>query len=90
MELKDTVQLMLSDDYKDRFIAEYHQLKARCERLKNLLLVVEAAEYTRDCDPQIVKPEYECPCHLLHEQLQYMKNYLHVLEVRAIIEFIDL
>lgn len=90
MELKDTAQLMLSEDYKDRFLAEYHQLKARCENLKNLLLVCEAAEYTKDCDPQIVKPEYESPWHLLQEQLRYMKGYLHVLEIRAIIECIDL
>ena len=34
MELKDTVQLMQSDDYKDRFRAEYQQLVIRFEKLK--------------------------------------------------------
>lgn len=29
MELKDTVELMNSDDYKDRFKAEYYQTKIR-------------------------------------------------------------
>ena len=29
MELKDTVALMESDDYKDRFKAEYYQTKIR-------------------------------------------------------------
>ena len=29
MELKDTVDLMLSTDYKERFKAEYYQLKIR-------------------------------------------------------------
>ena len=31
MELKDTVELMTSDDYKERFIAEYCQIgRASC------------------------------------------------------------
>lgn len=29
MELKDTVEMMLSADYKERFKAEYYQLKIR-------------------------------------------------------------
>ena len=29
MELKDTIELMTSDDYKDRFRAEYWQTKIR-------------------------------------------------------------
>ena len=33
MDLKDTVNLMMSDDYKERFKAEYHQLKCRLEKL---------------------------------------------------------
>ena len=31
MELKDTVVLMESDNYKDRFKAEYYQTKIRYE-----------------------------------------------------------
>ena len=34
MELKDTVEMMNSTDYKERFKAEYHQTKIRYERLK--------------------------------------------------------
>ena len=34
MEFKDTVDMMLSDDYKERFKAEYYQTKERYERLK--------------------------------------------------------
>ena len=29
-ELKDTIELMNSSDYKDRFKAEYYQLKTSC------------------------------------------------------------
>lgn len=34
IELKDTVGLMKSSDYKERFIAEYTQVKIRYEKLK--------------------------------------------------------
>lgn len=37
MELKDTVTLMVSSDYKERFKAEYYQLKIRLEKLKCML-----------------------------------------------------
>ena len=33
MELKDTVNLMLSDDFKDRLKAEYIQTKIRLDKL---------------------------------------------------------
>lgn len=41
MELKETVELMNSVDYKDRFIAEYHQVKIRYEKLKNFCNKIE-------------------------------------------------
>lgn len=31
MELKDTIELMTSEDYKERFKAEYWQAKIRAE-----------------------------------------------------------
>ena len=36
MELKDTVELMNSSDYKDRFKAEYQQVKIRHEKLRKM------------------------------------------------------
>ena len=33
MELKDTIDLMTSEDYKDRFKAEYYQTKIRYDKL---------------------------------------------------------
>ena len=35
--LKDTVELMISTDYRDRFIAEYQQLVIRYRGLRNML-----------------------------------------------------
>lgn len=37
MELKDTVERMLSEDYKERLIAEYQQLEIRIEKLKEAI-----------------------------------------------------
>ena len=37
MELKDTVNMMLSDDYKEHFKAEYIQEKIRAVKLENIL-----------------------------------------------------
>ena len=37
MELKDTVEMMLSDDYKERFRAEYWQLKIRYDKLRKMV-----------------------------------------------------
>lgn len=37
MTLKDTVEMMNSDDYKERFKAEYYQLEIRVNGLKKML-----------------------------------------------------
>ncbi len=37
MTLRDTVELMNSADYKERFIAEYQQLVIRYKGLRNML-----------------------------------------------------
>jgi hypothetical protein len=36
--LADTVDLMCSEDYKERFIAEYYQLKVRFDALNDMLI----------------------------------------------------
>ena len=41
-ELKDTVDLMNSSDYKERFQAEYLQTKIRYDKLHKMLVKYEA------------------------------------------------
>ena len=41
-ELKDTIELMNSEDYKERFRAEYYQTKIRYEKLHKLIIKMEA------------------------------------------------
>ena len=79
--MKDTVQLMRSENYKDRFVAEYRQTKIRYEKLHRMVVKYEAGKL--DFTPT-------CPIELLKEQKAAMGKYLYMLEVRAEMEGVDL
>lgn len=81
MELEDTIKLMNSENYKDRFKAEYYQTKIRYDKLHKLIIKMEAGtcDFTPSCSLEIHK-----------EQAKYMGMYLHILEVRAETENIEL
>jgi hypothetical protein len=81
MELKDTVEMMQSDDYKERFKAEYHQTKIRYEKLHKMTVKYDAGtlDFTPTCDIKLLK-----------EQKMHMGNYLRCLEIRAEVEGIIL
>lgn len=81
MELKDTIEMMQSEDYKERFIAEYGQTKIRYDKLHAMIVKYEAG--TLNFTPK-------CSIELLKEQASYMGKYLYTLEVRAEIEGIVL
>ena len=84
-ELEATVPLMLSDDYGARFVAEYRQLKIRCERLERFCIRIRAAEIAEK-EP----PKHDCPLWVLEGQLAHMTAYLRDLMLRAEIEGIKL
>lgn len=81
MELKDTIKMMNSDDYKERFVAEYQQTKIRYNKLRNMLVKAEAGRLN-------FTPT--CPLNLLLRQQAAMGEYLYCLEVRAQIECVEL
>lgn len=85
-----TIKLMRSTDYKDRFRAEYMQTKIRYEKLKAFNTRIEAAERTMYEKAKVDEPEHDCPADMLREQQSVMGEYLHILELRAVIEGIDL
>lgn len=87
-----TIEMMRSPNYKERFKAEYYQTKVRYEKLKKFNTVIEAAERTRYLcgNKSIEEPKHDCPPDMLREQQHIMGEYLHLLEVRAEIEHIDL
>lgn len=81
MELKDTIMLMDSSDYKDRFKAEYYQTKIRYDKLNEMLFKLRNG--TLEFEPT-------CSETLLSRQLHHMRMYLIDLETRAKIEDIKL
>ena len=87
---KDTVEGMLSPDYKERFKAEYQQTKIRYEKLKAFCNRIEAAITTSHEGKKVDMPAHDCPYELLRTQQGHMGLYLHDLEIRAVIEGIEL
>lgn len=86
-----TVEGMLSANYKERFKAEYTQTKIRYEKLKAFCNRIEAARHTMGSDSnKIEEPKHDCPFDLLRGQQRAMGEYLHYLEIRAVIEGIEL
>lgn len=81
MTLVETIDMMTSADYKERFKAEYYQLKIRINGLARML--EKYKEGTLDFTPS-------CSYHLLHRQLEDMKRYAMCLEERAEVERITL
>ena len=81
MKLKDTVNGMLSDDYKERFVAEYQQLDIRINKLLNTIHDYKKSEHLR---------KSKCDRLLLLKQCELMMSYRDVLETRAKIEGIEL
>ena len=80
MELKDTIELMISDNYDNRFRAEYYQLEVRIDKLQTML-----EKYKNNQLDFVPKCSYD----LLSKQLEAMVEYRNCLLERAIIEDID-
>ena len=80
-ELKDTIEGMTSADYKERFKAEYQQVKIRYDKLDAMTVKYEAR--TLPFTPN-------CSLDLLKEQKKHMGNYIRCLKIRAEIEGITL
>ena len=81
MKLMETVEMMNSADYKERFKAEYNQLAIRYYGLKGMLDKWDAGTLP-------FKPI--CPKSTYNMQLTAMTSYLAVLEARAVMEDVEL
>lgn len=81
MVLKDTVEMMCSTDYKERFKAEYAQLVIRYYGLRNMLEKWDNG--TLDFEPT-------CPRSTYNLQVKAMTDYIAVLEARAVMEGVNL
>lgn len=81
MKLSGTVEMMNSADYGERFIAEYNQLKIRFTGLMNMCEKWDRNELTF---------EPTCPRNTYELQLRAMRDYMTILEMRAVMEGIEL
>jgi hypothetical protein len=81
MELRDTIDNMVSFDYKKRFKAEYDQLETRVNKLASTIELAKKDE---------LPFELACPVSMLEEQLEAMEDYLEILTERAEIEDIKI
>ncbi len=81
MNLSDTVEMMNSKDYKERFVAEYLQLKIRMNGLS--VMLKKYKDGTLPFTPT-------CSYDLLNAQLKSMGLYASFLEDRALVENIEL
>lgn len=81
MELKDTIALMQSEDYKERFKAEYHQVVIRYKKLTTML---------DKWDNGTLEFTPTCPRAAYNFQVKAMADYIASLEVRAAIEGVEL
>lgn len=79
--LKRSAELMISDDYKERFIAEYMQIKNRYEGLSRMI---------ENWDNGTLSFVPTCPRETYNFQLRAMKDYMDILVVRAKIEDIKI
>lgn len=80
-ELRDTIEMMNSGDYKERFKAEYYQVVIRYQKLKSML-------DKWDNDQLEFTPT--CPRSTYNMQIAAMTDYIAVLEARAVMEGVEL
>lgn len=81
MELKDTVNMMLSDDYKERFKAEFIQIYIR--RMKLAKMIDDARAHCLNFKLSSDIFIYFC-------QVAIMDSYITILQKRAVDENITL
>lgn len=80
-ELSQTVALMNSADYKERFKAEYQQVVIRYRKLKAML---------DKWDNGTLRFQPVCPRSTYNLQIKAMADYIAILEARAVMERIVL
>lgn len=75
-ELNQTVDLMLSNNYKDRLKAEYHQLRIRTDKLGQMLQKYESGK----TDLKLTEDQVD----RFKKQISLQKELLELLSIRVI------
>ena len=80
-ELRETIEMMNSNDYKERFKAEYYQVVIRYQKLKSML---------DKWDNNQLEFTPTCPRSTYNLQITAMTDYIAILEARAVMEGVEL
>lgn len=80
-ELRETIEMMNNENYKERFKAEYYQVMIRYQKLKNML---------DKWDNGTLGFSPTCPRSTYNLQIRAMTDYIAVLEARAVMESVEL
>lgn len=80
-DLKQTVGLMTSTDYKERLVGEFVQAVIRNKKLERFIEAVNSGA---------IQPQEHCDMETLDIQDLAMKNYILVLGIRLVEEGIEL
>lgn len=81
MSLDKIIDLLKSEDYKDRAKGEYFLVKDKYEKLHKMIVKREAGT---------INFEPNCPMWQWRAQAAAMGEYLHQLEIKAEMEGVDL
>lgn len=81
MSFTDAIEMMQSENYKDRFRAEYYQLVIRYNKLVEIL---------EKWDNNTLEFEPTCNRGIYNFQVRAMADYIACLETRAMIEGVEL
>ena len=76
-ELRETIEMMNSKDYMERFKAEYYQVVIRYQKLKSML---------DKWDNNQLEFTPTCPRSTYNMQITAMTDYIAILEARAVME----
>ena len=79
MELKDTIEMMQSSDYQERFKAEFYQTKIRYNKLMQMIVNWDSLDFAPVCSRDIY-----------FVQADIMRGYLDLMRLRAKSEGIEL
>lgn len=76
--ISQTSELMKSENYEEKFIAEYYQTKIRYENLQKIIVEYDAGNNYLNYTPKEIE--------FLLKQIKVMSDYIHILKVRAKLE----
>jgi len=93
---KNRKEMVKMEEFKERMQQEYAQLKERWEKLKKfnnskeILRHLDTSPCTGTAEERAREREETLRCDLMHRQQSVMGEYLHLLELRAELEGIEL